>query len=392
MTDFFNTGLTQQQFLDRYWQKRPLVIRGAFKQPVADFKVDDFAGLATESAVESRLIQQVADNRWTLLNGPFSAETFANLPETAWTILIQDVDKHFPELQTLFNGFRFIPDWRREDLMISYAVPGGSVGPHTDSYDVFLLQSEGIRDWHISAMAETLPQWQQDSELRVLAEFEADHYWSLQPGDMLYLPPHFAHYGIAKTACLTFSIGFRAPSEAQLMDALVNTLLEAQLGDARYSDADLTVASHSSQIDQQAIARCKKLLYQTIESADATLIQAIGQVVTESKSNLLDLAESVEPSMLDADDLAAQFEQGQRLIRNAYLRFAWYADAETAYCFVGGERYIASADSASLLPVLCETAVLDMTHWQHVKTDEALVNLLIELLAAGAFYWAEEDD
>jgi len=392
MTAFFNTGLSQQQFLQTYWQKKPLVIRGAFKPPVADFTADDLAGLAMEQEIDSRLIQQVADKQWTLQNGPFSAETFEDLPDTGWTLLVQDVDKHLPELQSLFDAFRFIPDWRREDLMVSYAVPGGSVGPHTDSYDVFLLQTEGIRDWQISSSAITSPQWQQDSDLRVLAEFEADQYWSLEPGDMLYLPPHYAHYGIAKTACLTFSIGFRAPSQAQLLDALVNTLLEAQSGETRYSDDDLSVATHASQIDQQAIARCKTLLHQTIESAETSIIQAMGQVVTESKPNLLELAESVEPSIVDIDELATYFEQGNLLIRNAYLRFAWYADAGKAYCFVAGEHYVVSADCADLLPILCEEAVITLTHWQRFKAHDELVNLLIELLAVGALQWVNAED
>lgn len=392
MTAFFNTGLTQQQFLQRYWQKKPLVIRGAFTPPVADFTADDLAGLAMEQAVESRLIQQVAENQWTLQNGPFSAETFADLPETAWTLLVQDVDKHLPQLQSLFDGFRFIPDWRREDLMVSYAVPGGSVGPHTDSYDVFLLQTEGIRDWQISSSTVTSPQWQQDSDLRVLAEFEADQHWSLQPGDMLYLPPHFAHFGIAKTACLTFSIGFRAPSQAQLLDAVVNTLLEAQLGEAHYGDADLMVATHAAHIDHQAIARCKTLLHQTIDANEASIIQAMGQVVTESKPNLLELAESVEPCNIDADELAAFFEQGKPLIRNSYLRFAWYADADKAYCFVGGECYAMSAGSAAALAVLCEAAEFNLEHWQRFNADASVVHLLIELLAAGALHWADGED
>ena len=150
MAEFFNTGLSQQEFLEQYWQKKPLLIRQAFTDFEIPITPDDLAGLACEPEIESRLIEENGqDGVWQVTNGPLSEDDFARLPATHWTMLVQDVDKHLPELQYLLDPFRFIPDWRRDDLMISYAPEHGTVGPHTDGYDVFLLQAMGMRRWQI---------------------------------------------------------------------------------------------------------------------------------------------------------------------------------------------------------------------------------------------------
>ena len=154
MTDFFNTGLSQQQFLDEYWQKKPLLIRQAFADFETPISPDELAGLACEAEIESRLIEEQGETAaWQVTNGPLSEQDFAKLPATHWTMLVQDVDKHVPELRTLLDPFRFISDWRRDDLMISFAPEHGTVGPHTDGYDVFLLQALGERRWQIGKKA-----------------------------------------------------------------------------------------------------------------------------------------------------------------------------------------------------------------------------------------------
>jgi ribosomal protein L16 Arg81 hydroxylase len=186
---------------------------------------------------------------------------FARLPETHWTMLVQDVDKHLPELQGILDVFNFIPDWRRDDLMISYATEFGSVGPHTDAYDVFLLQAMGTRRWQIGDQPLHEAKLIDGLELQILSEFTSDQSWDLLPGDMLYLPPHFAHHGVAVNDCMTYSIGFRAPAAVEMLDALVNALLEQGLGKSRYQDPDLVLNQHSAEIDIQAVARLKHLLH-----------------------------------------------------------------------------------------------------------------------------------
>ena len=190
MTAFFNTGLTQQQFLQQYWQKKPLLIRQAFSDFQSPISPDDLAGLACEPEIESRLIEEKgALGPWQVRSGPLTEDDFARLPSTHWTMLVQDVDKHLPELQSLLDPFRFIPDWRRDDLMVSYAPQHGSVGPHTDGYDVFLLQAMGERRWQINDKAMTDAALIEGLDVQILQEFHPDQSWDLQPGDMLYLPP-----------------------------------------------------------------------------------------------------------------------------------------------------------------------------------------------------------
>ncbi|RKZ82116.1 MAG: cupin domain-containing protein, partial [Gammaproteobacteria bacterium] len=187
MAVFFNTALSQQQFLDQYWQKKPLLIRQAYTDFESPISADDLAGLACEPAIESRLIEENGQaGPWQVTNGPLSEDDFARLPATHWTMLVQDVDKHLPEVQYLLDPFRFIPDWRRDDLMISYAPEFGTVGPHTDSYDVFLLQAMGTRRWQISDEPIYEAKLIDGLGLQILQEFTPDQTWDLRPGDMLY--------------------------------------------------------------------------------------------------------------------------------------------------------------------------------------------------------------
>ncbi|MEZ5672242.1 MAG: cupin domain-containing protein [Thiotrichaceae bacterium] len=200
-------NLTPAQFLADYWQKQPLLIRQAIPDFTSPISPDELAGLACESQVESRLImERGGQHPWQVRHGPFTEQDFTQLPETYWTLLVQEVDRHVPEIADLIDKFSFIPSWRIDDLMISYAVPQGSVGPHTDSYDVFLLQAHGTRRWQISSQqGELLP----DLELKILREFTPEQEWILSPADMLYLPG-VAHYGVALDECMTYSIGFLA--------------------------------------------------------------------------------------------------------------------------------------------------------------------------------------
>ncbi|HAD32746.1 MAG TPA: cupin domain-containing protein, partial [Methylophaga sp.] len=339
MTAFFNTGLTQQQFLDEYWQKKPLVIRQAFPLPVSDLTQEDLAAFAGEIEIESRLIQEFGERPWQLQHGPFDEDDFAALPETHWTLLVQDMDKHYPPLQKLLIAFDFIADWRRDDVMISYAPEGGSVGPHTDSYDVFLLQAQGTRHWQISDKPLANAVFRDDADLRILQQFSADQQWDLHPGDMLYLPPHYAHHGVALNPCLTFSVGFRAPSQLQLLDAFSHTLQEQDIAEQLYADADISTVSSSTEIDDSAVKRFQDLLLKTINENSGFMALAAGRLVTETKSTLQELADEFitdKPTLVELD---GRFNNGEYLQRNGYLRFAWHNDAATAYLFVAGEAY-----------------------------------------------------
>ncbi|MDH5357249.1 MAG: cupin domain-containing protein [Gammaproteobacteria bacterium] len=393
MTEFFNTGLSQQEFLIQYWQKKPLLIRQAFADFESPVSPDDLAGLACEPEIESRLIEEKgSDGAWQVTHGPLSEDIFDRLPASHWTMLVQDVDKHLPELQSLLDPFRFIPDWRRDDLMISYAPEFGTVGPHTDGYDVFLLQAMGSRRWQISDQPVYDASLIDGLDLQIMAEFTADQAWDLQPGDMLYLPPYFAHHGVALNDCMTFSFGFRAPSRVDMLDAVINTMMEQGLGKSRYSDPDLIVTQHGSEIDSNAVVRLKQMLHHAIDEAEPFLATALGKFVTDTKSSLVDLATETFSEQASITELNSQFEQGYELARNPYYRFAWTANEMNGQLFMGGETYMVDEHGIANLAMLTEKSTLTLLDWQTLKQDTQSATLLCQLITDGGWLWLPETD
>jgi len=388
MSNFCNTLLSQQGFLEQYWQKKPLLIRQAFTDFESPISPDELAGLACEEEIESRLIEEHgAKGKWQVTRGPLKEEDFARLPETHWTMLVQDVDKHLPELQTLLDPFRFIPDWRRDDLMISYAPKFGSVGPHTDSYDVFLLQAMGTRQWQIMDQPIHEAVLIDGIDLQILKEFEADQTWELQPGDMLYLPPHIAHHGVALDECMTFSFGFRAPKKVELLDSLVNTLLEKSLANDLYADPSLTLNQYKAEIDSQAVARVKQLLHQTIDEADPVLASVLAKFVTESKPSLVNLASEYATEPMTFEDINRLFERGEQLQRNVYYRFAWLKNASGGELFMAGEAHAVDEAGVAFLALMTERDFLEQDDWLALKQSKSAVNVLLDLISEGGWFW-----
>lgn len=380
--------MSQQQFLEEYWQKKPLLIRQAFVDFESPISPEDLAGLACEPEIESRLIEENGQNGpWQVTNGPLSEDDFGRLPATHWTMLVQDVDKHLPELQYILDPFRFIPDWRRDDLMISYAPEHGSVGPHTDGYDVFLLQALGTRRWHVSDMPVIDAAIVDGLDVQILTQFTPDQTWDLQPGDMLYLPPHFAHHGVAMNDCMTFSIGFRSPSQIDMLDAIVNSMLEEGLGKMRYNDSDLALSPHSAEIDNHAVARLKTMLHRAIDDAEPILASALGKFVTETKSSFLAIVEESFADLPTIDEVTQLFEQGDVLQRNVYCRFAWTANEQGGQLFLAGEAYPVSIKAVMHLARLTEQNELTITDWQQLKQNQQIATLLCQLIAEGGWSW-----
>ncbi|MDG0995873.1 MAG: cupin domain-containing protein [Gammaproteobacteria bacterium] len=386
MAEFFNTGLTEQQFLDEYWQKKPLLIRQAFPDFQSPISADDLIELAAEEEIESRLIvENEKSGDWSLRSEGLSNQDFKDLPASHWTVLVQDLEKHLPEMQSVIDPFRFLPDWRHDDLMASYAAKFGSVGAHTDSYDVFLLQAMGSRRWQLSDQPLFQPELIAGLDLKILKAFAPDQSWDLVAGDMLYVPPHFAHHGVALNDCITFSIGFRAPSKVDVLDALTNSLLDAELGRDRYSDPDLIVAEHTHEISQQAVTDVKKLLHNAIDEADPVIASALGRLLTETKNSLIELAEAQCSELPIAADLNAHFEAGDVLERNLYYRFAWTKSHQGAQLFCAAEAYALSDYEHAML--LTEKALLTADEWVLLSLDTQSTTILCELIAEGAWFW-----
>ncbi len=354
-------GLSPAEFLERYWQKRPLLIRGAmpgFRDPLSP---EELAGLACEPEVESRLVlERDGPYPWQLRYGPFEEREFLALPESHWTLLVQDVDKQAPDLAAgIVEPFRFIPNWRIDDLMISYAPAQGSVGPHVDDYDVFLLQGMGRRRWQISTQPIAGDNFLPETALRIMREFMPEQEWILEPGDMLYLPPRVAHHGVALESCLTYSIGFRAPSQRELVISYVDFLLEDIDPDIRYRDPELRPQENPGAIGAAALTKIKTLLRQRLAGDDELIESWFGRYITEPKPSF-----SVEPDETpwNEQELKAHLKQGGQIERNPGSRFAYIDqvfDQPPSMMFVvpvvnpdsSDAKYTTSAAISSALPI-----------------------------------------
>lgn len=266
MSDFISGDLEPREFLARYWQQQPLLVRNFLPGYQSPISADELAGLATMANVESRLVlENGAAGPWELRHGPFADADFAQLPEHDWTLLVQALDLWVPEVESLLGHFDFLPRWRIDDVMASFAVKGGSVGPHFDHYDVFLLQVEGNRRWQIGELCDANTTLVKATDLGIIRDFTATHDWLLKPGDMLYLPPGIGHWGVAESDCITFSVGFRSPTLADLLGDLALEL-SAQGVDARYRDPPLTPEMASSTVDRAFVAQARAQLHQLIDN------------------------------------------------------------------------------------------------------------------------------
>ena len=252
-------GLTVNEFLRDYWQKKPLLIRKAF--PSFDGLLDPrkLMSLACTEDVQARMVTQQR-GKFDLRHSPFEPKDFDNLGKSKWTILVQGVNHHLPEAAALLKYFSFIPHARLDDLMVSYAPKGGGVGPHFDSYDVFLLQGEGHRRWQISQQQDrTL---MEGAPLRILKDFKVEQEWVLEAGDMLYLPPHCAHNGIAEDDCMTYSIGFRTPAYQELAEQFLVYLQDRIEVDGMYADPNLKTQKHPSEISAAMLQQVEQAIKQ----------------------------------------------------------------------------------------------------------------------------------
>jgi len=341
-------GMTAAQFLRDYWQKRPLLIRNAFPDFHTPVAPEDLAGLACEEAALSRLIQHDEDRqRWKVKTGPLRESDFAKTGNANWTLLVQDVDKWDMDVATLLDHFSFLPNWRVDDVMISYAEPGGGVGAHVDQYDVFLLQGLGQRHWAISTDPNAPKDFRSDVELKQLAHFEPTHEWLLEPGDMLYLPPGVPHDGVAFGGpCMTFSVGMRAPSQAELLGDLADYLAEHLSDEQRYADPDLAPAKRAGEIDKAALQRVRDAVPLAQALDDATLLDWFGRFITRYRS-----AQTPMPPAkpLSEAALMKQLQGGASLLRHPWSRMAWAQAGRRCMLFATGQAYPASSHWATQL-------------------------------------------
>lgn len=384
-------GITVDEFLRDYWQKKPLLIRQAFPGFECPVEADELAGLACEAEVESRLVIESEDGKpWQLHNGPFPESRFASLPPSHWTLLVQGLDHWVPAVADLLDEFRFIPNWRVDDIMASYAPVGGSVGPHFDDYDVFLLQASGQRRWQIGKPCDLATPRVEGTPLRIIADFEAESAYVLQPGDMLYLPPRIAHWGIAENDCITLSVGFRSPSHEDILIGFSDHAAAALEPGLRYTDPDLRAPLNPGLIDAGVLDSVATILHQHLDNPDQ-LARWFGQSVTAPKETGVVVAPE-QP--YTAPELQAALANGHPLCWNEGSRFAYTEAGETEagkshLLFVDGEQYILRGEARTLAPLLCAGRYPDTAALSHLLEDPTLLDLVLHLCNQGSLYIPE---
>ena len=353
--------LINHAFFRDYWQKKPLLLRNALQSPLPEPGRDALFLLAEEENIESRLVLEHGERPWEVHFGPFTGSELDSLPRSNWTILFQDMDKHLPdEVGRLLQEFRGMPRWRIDDIMISYAVDKGSVGPHTDEYDVFLIQASGKRLWRIDTDPEADRSLVPDLDMKILQHFETGKEWLLEPGDVLYLPPGVAHWGIAQGECITWSVGFRAPSARELLPDWAEAQQQI-IDEDRYSDPDLELQLNDGEIRREAVVRLQRMLLRALEQDPVDFGAWFGRYITEPKEHLQPMP---DPDLSTPAILLERMQQ-QPLVRHPASRILFMHNAGKLYLFCGGHAYP--------LPESCLTLVILLSGQDAWNLDELRV-------------------
>lgn len=342
-------GLSPQVFMKRHWQKKPLLVRQAIPnfKPLLD-RAELFELAANEDAQSRMVIQTYGEkNDWRFKHGPFERRALPPLKQPGWTILLQGVDLHHEAVHALMNQFRFVPDARLDDVMISYASDQGGVGPHYDSYDVFLLQAHGNRRWRIGRQKDL--SLQPDMPLKILANFEPEDEFLLEPGDMLYLPPRYAHDGVAEGECMTYSVGFRIPSRTEIARELLQRLAEEAedtAGVKLYRDPDQSAVDQPAEIPTKMLAFAQDALRDALKDTHA-FARGLGEYMTEPKPSV----------WFDTSDASVELapmlrKNGCRLDRRSRMLF------DQQHIFINGESFRAAGRDATVMRILANNRSL----------------------------------
>ncbi len=385
-----------ETFLQRYWQREPLMVRGAIAATEhTPPGRDALIAAAIEGAPARLVVVPGREQVWSVHRQPFRREDFERLPATGWTLLVQETDRLFDGCRRLQERFRFIPNWRTDDVMTSYAADGAGVGPHVDRYDVVLYQAAGRRRWRIESVRRQNPALRNDTALPLLEQFAPDREWILEPGDLLYLPAGIPHDGIALGESITCSVGFRTPDLRELVSGFVRELSPADLsrisaalgsGLEAGSDADSGTGeqrtrgdSRPGEISGEDRAELRATM-RRVFADDAALDRWIARFVTQPRRGL----RAPDRRVRHVDELRRLLDDGQRLQRSATAHFSWYEDdAGNTQLFVGGERYELGATGRATAELLCGSRPLEGDRLAPLLTDALGTFVLLDLIARG---------
>lgn len=341
--------ISHEVFLRDYWQKKPLLIRQAFPDFDPIITADELAGMACETDTGRIVLEKDGQHPWELLQGPFDEEIFANLPESHWTLLVNDAEKLDEDLKSVIKPFRFLGDWKIDDLMISYATEEGSVGAHFDEYDVFLIQGAGKRRWQISSQPVSQDNFIPDIDLRIMREFNSEQEWVLEPGDLLYLPPNIAHYGIAlDNECMTYSVGFHMPNREELLTYWAEDQVDNEQSIKRYSDTNSLVSQSPAELH---IDDLKKLYYFTfnrdIENNQELLW--LGKYLSQPKNIEPEVFDINQSTSLDNQFLSTDF------YKSPHAKFFYLPLENKVHLFAGGMHIPCSLSLLPYIQQLCNS-------------------------------------
>ena len=370
-----------QNFLAEYWQKKPLVFRQAFSTPAFVIPANELAGLSLEDDIESRIVIATPDKApyWHLKKGPFTKKDFKQLPETAWTLLVQGVDRFVPEIAVLFEHFNSIPQWRVDDLMISYAAKHGSVGPHYDNYDVFLYQAKGARKWSLTTKDCNENNAMPNVPLRLMQHFDIEEEYILAEGDMLYLPPHVGHYGVAVSdECITYSFGYRSYVNRELWEHFGDYYAEQNKAVRPYKAPEWHTSNQSSELSKAALINAKSLMQEMLDD-EIVLSSWFGCFVTQLDPQAEALLPLPHKKTLKVFMSKLNISKG--LMRHPCCRFAYYYDTDTQKIdlFINGTAWNASGVSVELVQLVANQRMLALAELQPWLSNEMNQAFLYQL-------------
>ncbi|GKX57909.1 ribosomal protein uL16 3-hydroxylase [Leminorella grimontii] len=369
----YQLDLDWNDFLERYWQKRPVVLKNVIKNFIDPISPDELAGLAMENEVDSRLVSR-PNGHWQASNGPF--ESYDHLGEKDWSLLVQAVNHWHMPSAALVRPFRNLPDWRFDDLMVSFSVPGGGVGPHIDQYDVFIIQGMGSRRWRVGDRL-PLKQYCPHPALLHVEPFDPIIDEDLEPGDILYIPPGFPHDGFTHETAMNYSVGYRGPNGRDLISNFADYVLEHDLGGEHYSDPDLTLRTNPSEVQEHELARIRDMMIGLINQPEA-FNAWFGQFVTTSRHEL-DIAPAEPPYR--SDEIYDSLIQGEQLIRLSGLRVLRIGDR----CYANGE--LIDTDRIEAADALCRYPLIGQKELGDALEDPAFVAELARLVNCGYWYF-----
>ena len=381
-------GVSIERFLAEYWQKKPLLIRNLIPEFDCPVDANDLAGLSLEEEVESRIVYKNLDGRpWQLQQGPFEREQLSQLPDKDWTLLVQGLDHWVPECSDILDHFRFIPNWQIDDIMASFAPPGGGVGPHYDHYDVFLLQAQGERRWQIGPECDVAVPSLPGTPLRIIENMSITEDWVLHPGDCLYLPPRVAHNGIALSNCITLSIGFRSPRVDELISSFADHFGQKQENQSHFYHSP-KYRQNPGEITSSAIISLQSRLQALLEDPQE-IAKWFGEFTTTPKHEGI-VCPRPEEDKISGKDVPGLLSSHQEYRWNEGSRYTYSNHEQTIVLNVDGASYSLQPALLDWVKLLCKSNQIDPKTLQILSNTDVQFEILSDLINRGSLILEKE--